>query len=189
MQNSKVISVNVTQLVCMECTTHLSFSFQWKWWWDDSGKQRGLQWQSGRKKNVTNAIVLMAAAVATATERSKAVCIKILRECTFKMRLSTLKSWDTQIKRNRNRAISIEMLISVDMHSKTSRFCLSSFCPYGGYSNAVWRMQTNDDVSHLLCVCLCENSSYKFHFEFYFMNRLMFSATNILILFLLVSSE
>lgn len=47
---------------------------------------------SERKKNVTNAIVLMAAAVATATERSKAVCIKILRECTFKMRLSTLKS-------------------------------------------------------------------------------------------------
>lgn len=93
-------------------------------------------------------------------------------------------------------AISIEMLISLDMHSKTSRFCLDShILQLRGHN-------TLRSKSLHVFLCLPSTHNYQLFPSFFFTSAYihncsckfyyeleMFSATNILILFLLVSSD
>lgn len=101
-----------------------------------------------------------------------------------------------RVEREKKCAISIEMLISLDMHSKTSRFCLDShILQLRGHNTLrskslhvfLFLPSTHNYQlfpSFFFTSAYIHNCSCKFYYELE-----MFSATNILILFLLVSSD
>lgn len=86
----------------------------WKWWWN-SGRPSGLQphnsWAEEKKNEYE---------CATCTHPQN-----LQRICKMELSVSQCLS-DGEWSEKKKCAISIEMLISLDMHSKTSRFCLDS---------------------------------------------------------------